>query len=159
MNSHKTRGFAWIIILALAIPLTAWAQENDEEEEGPAPKPERMMRPSKSAPAQRTMASDRKVRSQLRSQLSTMGFRVGKMRKVGANRWSVNIVGWDPGEAQPAMRGAISWDPGEKPKGGARGKLTVVVGAGGTMTIQKQGLRAMGLRANSARMKGKMQVR
>lgn len=162
MKREKRIGLCALLLFSWALAQPAWAQPEEEEEEPVQARPnpaERTMRPSMSAPLRSADQQNQQAQAAVRSQLGAMGFRIGSMRKLGGNQWEVRIVDWDPTESQPNMRGAISWDPTDRRKRAAGGRLMVEVGQGGSMILQGQGLKAMGLKANAAKLGAKMQVR
>ncbi|MES9938857.1 MAG: hypothetical protein ABW153_20605 [Sedimenticola sp.] len=154
MDSEKRVFLMALMALPLLPTSICLAQEEEPEEEEPAqarPRPDRFARPASRAAVQ--------AQRDIRSSLSSMGFRVSSVRSLGANRWAVSVVGWDPFDAQPAMKGAISWDPTDRTGRRGRGTLVVETGRSGELAIQGRSLRSLGLRGNAAQLRGKVQLR
>ena len=127
---------------------------------------------------------DKKGKTHLHKQLTSLGFNVRSMQKVGTNRWKVAINGWQSTDMSQKNRGMIgfsqskmgtktclaspcakdkssvkSWDPTDKRKKRAVGTLNVEINSNGLITFSKTNLKALGLKANSDKMQGKFSVR
>lgn len=172
------------IITLITLVLTAqyvWAQPKTSKSSSAMP-PDPL---EKSSPKVSTaMPIDplgKKGAKAIRTKLTSLGFTVVSMKKVGSNRWQVTTSKWNKSRATQNNRGMISilqrsarsgrcqldpidpgkqnWDPTDKVKNLGEGTIMIEVDEDGFITLRQTNLKTMGLQAHPNKMQGKFIVK
>jgi hypothetical protein len=134
--------FSWFFILPVVIFSQPLDDDNGEEEEPVQSYPNPMER----------QLSDAKAMQIMKTQLTEMGFTVGKVRKVANGKFVVTVTSWNKAKMKPRYQDSV---------GTVKTKGKVIRGKGQiSVTVNKQGIfmnntsfKAMGLKLNAVKMK------
>lgn len=123
---------------------------------------------------------DKKNINVISTKLTSLGFKVGTIKKIDSSKWRVTLLGWDkkrasqsnsgvidlhPGNKQAGgkclqpingkHKGSRSWDPTDTSKTLGKGIMTIEMNEQGIITLSQNSLKNMGLRANPKKIQTK----
>lgn len=178
------RNFTFIVILAFGTQYIWAAQPSN-----PLQPYQTSVKPV--ATASKSMPPDpleKKKMVDIRSQLISLGFNVGTVKKIKANQWRVTVAGWNSKKTTQSTKGIINfneaaapggvkcqldspcgsgkkpqgsknWDPTDKSRKVGHGTMMIEVDEDGLITFSQRSLNMMGLRADRHKMQGKFGIK
>lgn len=138
-----------LLFCLLIQPLVLFAQEEEPEEEEPI-----QAYPN---PLENEM-SDAKAMQIMKTQLSDMGFTVGKVRKVANGRFVVTVQGWEQVKMKPRYRGSVNILNANKTGKMGSGEIIVTVNKNGIF-FDNASFRKMGMQLDAAKLNQAAKVR